>query len=86
MAIKDGVMQLMSSNDDVLAKYPSESTPSLGFIEDLVMQVLNQGPATVERIAQVCADHCSAADVQAVLTLLEITGRAANRHQGWTLV
>lgn len=86
VAIKDGVMQLMSSNDDVLAKYPSESTPSLGFIEDLVMQVLYQGPASVERIAQVCADHCSAADVQAVLTLLEITGRAANRHQGWTLV
>lgn len=85
VAIKDGVMQLMSSFDDVLKKFPSENMPSLGFVEDLVLKCLANGPTNVERIARALESHCSAADVQAVLTLLEITGRARNGSRGWEL-
>ena len=86
VAMKDGVMQLLTSNDDVLAKFPAANTPSLGLVEDLVMKALHDGPNSVERIANQCADHCSMADVQAVLTLLEITGRATHQTDGWALV
>ena len=86
VAIKDGVMQLLTSNDDVLAKFPAANTPSLGKVEDLVVQALHEGLNSVERIARTCASECSATDVQAVLTLLEITGRATHQADGWALV
>lgn len=86
VAMKAGTMQVLSSFDDVVKKYPSKSQPSLGFIEDLVLQCLSRGSTNVECIARELAPHCSAADVQAVLTLLEITGQARNSLHGWELI
>ncbi len=83
-AIRDGVMRIMSDFTDVLNTFPAEASVSLGAVEDRVVAVLNLAPGTVEFIAEQCAELCSPADVVAILTLLEVTGRARQLEGLWS--
>lgn len=85
VAIRDGSFQILTDYGDVLKCFPREGFPSLGLVEDIVIAALREEHMSAERIAVRASGVCSQVDIQAVLTLLEITGRAENTLLGWRL-
>ena len=86
VGIQEGSFRIMTDYNDVLKCYPNEHFPSLGLVEDIVIVALREAPMNAERIALRAAGICSQTDIQAVLTLLEVTNRAVHDVNGWTLI
>jgi len=85
--IRDNMMKIASSTDDIFQDYKSPDLPlQLGLLDGAIVGLLSQCPRSTHELAIHFGAEIDFLDLQAALTLLEIRKVVALSNQGWKLI
>jgi DNA processing protein len=86
-AIRDNMMKIACSTDDIFCDFKSPALPfQLGFLDGAIVGLLSEGPRSSHEIAMHFGAEVDFHDLQAALSLLEVGKLISLSNQGWKLV
>jgi DNA processing protein len=85
-AIRDNMMKIASSADDIFCDFKSPALPiQLGLLDGAIVGLLSEGPRSSHEIAMHFGAEVDFHDLQAALSLLEVRKLITLSNQGWKL-
>ena len=85
-AIRDNMMKIASSTDDIFCDFKSPALPiQLGLLDGAIVGLLSEGPRSSHEIAMHFGAEVDFHDLQAALSLLEVRKLITLSNQGWKL-
>ena len=85
-AIRDNMMKIASSTDDIFCDFKSPALPiQLGLLDGAIVGLLSEGPKSSHEIAMHFGAEVDFHDLQAALSLLEVRKLISLSNQGWKL-
>jgi DNA processing protein len=85
-AIRDNMMKIASSTDDIFCDFKSPALPiQLGLLDGAIVGLLSEGPRSSHEIAMHFGAEVDFHDLQAALSLLEVRKLISLSNQGWKL-
>jgi DNA processing protein len=85
-AIRDNMMKIASSTDDIFCDFKSPALPiQLGLLDGAIVGLLSEGPKSSHEIAMHFGAEVDFHDLQAALSLLEVRKFISLSNQGWKL-
>ena len=86
-AIRDNMMKIATSVDDILQDFKAPAIPTqLGLLDGAIVGLLSKGPRSTHDLAVHFGAEVDFNDLQAALTLLEIRKLVSLSNQGWKCV
>ena len=86
-AIRDNMMKIATSVDDILQDFKTPALPTqLGLLDGAIVGLLSKGPRSTHDLAIHFGAEVDFNDLQAVLSLLEIRKLVSLTNQGWKCV
>jgi len=86
-AIRDNMMKIATSVDDILQDFKAPSLPTqLGLLDGAIVGLLSNGPRSTHDLAIHFGAEVDFNDLQAALSLLEIRKLVSLTNQGWKCV
>ena len=85
-AIRDNMMKIASSTDEIFHDFKSPALPiQLGLLDGAIVGLLSEGPRSSHEIAMHFGAEVDLHDLQAALSLLEVRKLISLSNQGWKL-
>jgi DNA processing protein len=85
-AIRDNMMKIATSTDDIFQDFKSPALPiQLGLLDGAIVGLLSEGPRSSHEIAMHFGAEVDFHDLQAALSLLEVRKLVSLSNQGWKL-
>jgi len=85
-AIRDNMMKIVTSSDDIFQDFKSTELPlQLGLLDGAIVGLLSQAPRSTHELAMHFGAEIDVHDLQATLSLLEIRKVVSLSNQGWKL-
>ena len=85
-AIRDNMMKIATSTDDIFQDFKSPALPiQLGLLDGAIVGLLSEGPRSSHEIAMHFGTEVDFHDLQAALSLLEVRKLISLSNQGWKL-
>jgi DNA processing protein len=85
-AIRDNMMKIASSTDDIFCDFKSPALPfQLGLLDGAIVGLLSEGPRSSHEIAMHFGAEVDFHDLQAALSILEVRKFISLSNQGWKL-
>jgi DNA processing protein len=85
-AIRDNMMKIASSTDEIFRDFKSPALPiQLGLLDGAIVGLLSEGPRSSHEIAMHFGAEVDLHDLQAALSLLEVRKLISLSNQGWKL-
>jgi DNA processing protein len=86
-AIRDNMMKIATSTDEVFQDFKSPAVPmQLGLLDGAIVGLLSNGPKSTHDFAMHFGPEIDFPDLQATLSLLEVRKVITLSNQGWKLV
>jgi DNA processing protein len=86
-AIRDNMMKIATSVDDILQDFKAPAIPTqLGLLDGAIVGLLSKGPRSTHELAVHFGAEVDFNDLQAALSLLEIRKLVSLSNQGWKCV
>ena len=85
-AIRDNMMKIATSADDIFQDFKSPALPiQLGLLDGAIVGLLSEGPQSSHEIAMHFGTEVDFHDLQAALSLLEVRKLISHSNKGWKL-
>ena len=86
-AIRDNMMKIATSVEEIFADFKSPSIPvQLGLLDGAIVGILSRGPRSTHELAMHFGQDVDFLDLQAALSLMEVRKVVSLSNQGWKLL